>query len=214
MRVRIWKTISDYFDDRDDIERDLQGRRMQAVNTSPVNLVRNALPGLAVLLVVVGTYLCVGASVYTSTSVGMGWTVVDSVYFSMVTMSTVGYGDLSPEGVGLQVFTIVMIFVGIAFVFRSLSHMMGRLTGPLTARGRVWLEVFLPEEHVDIDGDGEADYCLPRHAMVFYPKNLLPSLLLNITLQCASAAVFVALEPDMSYWSAMYNCIVTATVRG
>ena len=67
---------------------------------------------------------------------------------------------------------------------------------------------------MDIDGDGEADYHLPRHAMVFYPKNLLPSLLLNVTLQCTSAAIFVALEPGMTYWPAMYHCIVTATVHG
>ena len=44
---------------------------------------------------------------------------------------------------------------------------------------------------------------VPRHALVYYPKNLLPSFLLNAALQGASAAVFVLLEPGLDYGNAM-----------
>ena len=41
------------------------------------------------------------------------WTIVESLYFSIVTLTTVGYGDLSPSTAGTQIFTIVYILTGI-----------------------------------------------------------------------------------------------------
>ncbi|HEY8082667.1 MAG TPA: potassium channel family protein [Solirubrobacterales bacterium] len=41
------------------------------------------------------------------------WTVVESLYFSIVTLTTVGYGDLTPTTAGTQIFTIVYILTGI-----------------------------------------------------------------------------------------------------
>ena len=55
---------------------------------------------------------------------------------------------------------------------------------------------------------------MPRHAVVFYFKNLLPSIVLNIVLQLVSAAIFVAVEPGLGIFDAFYHCIVTATTVG
>ena len=41
-----------------------------------------------------------------------GWPVVDSVYFCVMTLSTVGYGDLHPTSSLSKVFTVVFLFVG------------------------------------------------------------------------------------------------------
>ena len=41
-----------------------------------------------------------------------GWKWVDAIYFSVVTLSTVGYGDFSPETTAGKIFTVVFIIVG------------------------------------------------------------------------------------------------------
>ncbi len=41
------------------------------------------------------------------------WTIVESLYFSIVTLTTVGYGDLAPTTPGTQIFTIFYILTGI-----------------------------------------------------------------------------------------------------
>ena len=42
-----------------------------------------------------------------------GWSWLDSIYFSVVTISTVGFGDFSPETALGKIFTMVYIIVGL-----------------------------------------------------------------------------------------------------
>ncbi len=42
-----------------------------------------------------------------------GWSVVDALYFSVMTMSTIGYGDLAPSSDVSKLFTIVYAFLSI-----------------------------------------------------------------------------------------------------
>lgn len=42
-----------------------------------------------------------------------GWSYLDSVYFSVITIATVGYGDFSPQTNLGKVFTIGYIFIGL-----------------------------------------------------------------------------------------------------
>ncbi|WP_225873975.1 potassium channel family protein [Terrihabitans soli] len=42
-----------------------------------------------------------------------GWSLLDSVYFSVVTIATVGYGDFVPKTAPGKIFTMVYIFCGL-----------------------------------------------------------------------------------------------------
>lgn len=124
-------------------------------------------------------------------------------------MSTVGYGDLSPNSTGSRVFTLFYIFVGIGLIFPMLASAVSVVISPITASGRAALERLAPQKRIDIDGDGDSDYRVPRHAVIYYGKNLLPSVVLNTILQCIFAAIFCAIEPTWTYFDAFYQCVAT-----
>jgi voltage-gated potassium channel Kch len=63
-----------------------------------------ALPFVAAALVLTGTIF------YWRTE---DWTIVQALYFSVVTLTTVGYGDLHPTSAGTQIFTIIYILTGL-----------------------------------------------------------------------------------------------------
>jgi voltage-gated potassium channel len=41
------------------------------------------------------------------------WSVLDSFYFTVVTLATVGYGDFTPQTTLGKIFTVLYIFVGV-----------------------------------------------------------------------------------------------------
>ncbi|MDW5596262.1 potassium channel family protein [Conexibacter stalactiti] len=49
------------------------------------------------------------------------WTIVEALYFSVVTLTTVGFGDLSPTSAGTQLFTVVYILTGLGVLVALLS---------------------------------------------------------------------------------------------
>lgn len=46
-----------------------------------------------------------------------GWKLLDSLYFSVITLTTVGYGDFSPQTNFGKIFTIFYILTGIGIIF-------------------------------------------------------------------------------------------------
>lgn len=42
-----------------------------------------------------------------------GWGWLDAIYFSVITIATVGYGDFSPQTVPGKVFTMVYLLIGL-----------------------------------------------------------------------------------------------------
>ena len=54
-------------------------------------------------------------------------TFSDSMYLTVVTISTVGYGDISPQSTAARCFALVYILVGTSYVFLQLSQIFGHL---------------------------------------------------------------------------------------
>ncbi len=50
-----------------------------------------------------------------------GWSYLDAAYFSTATLTTVGYGDLTPATAFGKIFTIMYMFGGIAIILYGLS---------------------------------------------------------------------------------------------
>jgi voltage-gated potassium channel len=50
-----------------------------------------------------------------------GWSLLDSAYFSVVTIATVGYGDFVPQTVLGKLFTIVYVFSGIGIFVAAVT---------------------------------------------------------------------------------------------
>lgn len=42
-----------------------------------------------------------------------GWTLLDAIYFSVITIATIGYGDLAPQTAPGKIFTIIYVFCGL-----------------------------------------------------------------------------------------------------
>jgi hypothetical protein len=49
------------------------------------------------------------------------WTIIEALYFSVVTLTTVGYGDLHPTSAGTQIFTIIYILTGLGVLVALLG---------------------------------------------------------------------------------------------
>ncbi len=50
-----------------------------------------------------------------------GWTWLDSLYFSVITLTTIGYGDFSPQTDGGKLFTIVYIVIGLGIILSFIN---------------------------------------------------------------------------------------------
>lgn len=50
-----------------------------------------------------------------------GWEWVDALYFTVITLTTVGYGDFSPQTTAGKLFAIIYIFVGIGIILNFIQ---------------------------------------------------------------------------------------------
>ena len=85
------------------------GRALRAVWRDPET---KALPFVAGALVLTGTLFYWRFE---------DWTIIESLYFCIVTLTTVGYGDFTPTSPETQIFTIVYILTGFGVLVALLT---------------------------------------------------------------------------------------------
>jgi len=85
-----------------------------------------------VMLVILMAYILFGAIFY---HVVEGWRWLDSFYFTVVTLATVGYGDFTPKTDAGKLFTMPFIFIGIGmFVYTANTFLRHRAETRLNKR--------------------------------------------------------------------------------
>jgi hypothetical protein len=62
------------------------------------------------------------------------WGPVDAFYFSVVTLTTVGYGDLAPTNEWSKLFTVFYIFVGIGVIASLITTLAARSASRASVR--------------------------------------------------------------------------------
>jgi hypothetical protein len=153
------------------------------------------------------------------------WNFYESLYFLMVTASTVGYGDLSPgsnkdeewKGKYLaysRLFTLVYLLIGVIVVFAEASSLIADAFRPWFRKGRNVIEAMFPQKGIDIDGDGTCDFKVPRSPPAYYGKHLMGPIMLIFCVQLFCAWIFTLVVPALDFGSAFYHCLVTATTVG
>ena len=70
------------------------------------------------LLMTTGVVLLIGTFMYHYLE---GWEYIDALYFSVITLSTIGYGDLAPVTTEGKLFTIFYIIIGIGIILSFIN---------------------------------------------------------------------------------------------
>ncbi len=95
-----------------------------------------------------------------------GWSWFDSLYMVVITLSTIGYGEVHPLSVAGRAFNIVLIFAGVALVFLMIGALTQALLefelGRVFGRRRMEREVANLKDHYIICGAGRVGSSVAR----------------------------------------------------
>ncbi|KAK4347332.1 hypothetical protein RND71_033671 [Anisodus tanguticus] len=93
--------------------------------SKPPQFGKNSIVGQGVVLLIL--YLTLGVAIYSFFKDHFKATetnpIVDALYFCIVTMCTIGYGDITPDSTVTKLFSILFVLVGFGFIDILLSGM-------------------------------------------------------------------------------------------
>ena len=177
--------------------------------------------------VVVSLYIAGGGCVFCASE---GWSFINAVYFSVQTMSTVGYGDLAPSTAVGKAFNIIYIVFGVAVVFERLNQLIGGFEkAAMNAAYRKLADMAAivgdPLNMLPNSLRASDHYCA---AIVYYAKGSALWIVVEVAFQlmCAYIYTLIPIDADaapgaenathyyMNYGDAVYHGFVTASTVG
>ena len=97
----------------------------------------------------------------------------DALYLTIVTISTVGYGDLSPSTGGLRIFTVLYILFGCAYTFVQLANVFAIALERFADFVKHFIDRFdRTASSIDTSGDGLADTSVSGRSMGLSGRSL------------------------------------------
>ncbi|XP_010644564.1 two-pore potassium channel 1 [Vitis vinifera] len=130
--------------------------------------------------------------------------VLDAVYFCVVTMSTVGYGDLVPDSAATKLLACAFVFTGMALIALSLSKAADYL---VEKQEMLLIRALYMPKHV-----GMAEILKEMETNKVRYKCLMVFLLLLLIITCGT--VFLAKVEKLSFVDAFYCVCSTITTLG
>jgi len=126
------------------------------------------------------------------------WSAIDALYFVIVTISTVGYGDLVPDTEGARIFTVFFMVLGLLFFALSLGYLSAEALD--TASDAVGMDARVGD--LSIEEPAKTTYC-----KFFF----LVLLLIAIPM---AGTVFYFIDEDWDFVTAFYMSFTTCTTVG
>ena len=160
------------------------------------------------------------------------WTIIDSVYFAVVTFTTIGYGDIVPDDYASRAFTVAYAFSGVAFLGVALGVLgtnvvetqeAAVLKTSEIAKTRVMALFASPEEEDKLESEMEEQLQSDEHLQGRHDRKVGPMSQILITFAVVVLILFlfavcIANDPgiDSSYdiVNAVYYTVMTACTIG
>ena len=108
-------------------------------------------PRLFVPFLIVVLLLTIGTAGY---MIIEGWNWLDALFMTVITFSTVGFGEVEPLSRQGEFFTILLIFLGVAFVAYGVDYLVSAQLDDLFRRRRDMQKIARYKNHVIVCGYG------------------------------------------------------------